>query len=146
MSGLGHSMSMKTHHVVAESGRRVEKFFAPASPTSLTERAPVLRRCIFTAEVEQICNVHKPLPDLKIPVGPCGAPAVSGWCRGEKFFVPPAHESQNKEVHMSTHSESSPNCKRHFAVFGDTHGHLRLMFRLCRLWQIQHRVFLDGIL
>ena len=31
-------------------------------------------------------------------------------------------------------------------MFGDTHGHLRLMFRLCRLWQIQHRVFLDGIL
>ena len=32
------------------------------------------------------------------------------------------------------------------AVFGDTHGHLRLMFQLCRLWQLDHGMHLDGIL
>lgn len=35
---------------------------------------------------------------------------------------------------------------RHIAVFGDLHGHLRLMFQLCRLWQSAHGVRLDGIL
>jgi predicted phosphodiesterase len=34
----------------------------------------------------------------------------------------------------------------HIAVFGDVHGHLRLMFQLCRLWQLEHRVQLDGVL
>ena len=34
----------------------------------------------------------------------------------------------------------------HLAIFGDTHGHLRLMFQLCRLWQCAHSVPLDGIL
>ena len=34
----------------------------------------------------------------------------------------------------------------HIAVFGDVHGHLRLMFQLCRHWQVQNRQFLDGIL
>jgi hypothetical protein len=32
------------------------------------------------------------------------------------------------------------------AIFGDTHGHLRLMFQLARLWQINHRLRLDAIL
>jgi hypothetical protein len=32
------------------------------------------------------------------------------------------------------------------AVFGDTHGRLRLMFQLCRLWQLRHKRHLDGIL
>ncbi len=32
------------------------------------------------------------------------------------------------------------------AIFGDTHGHLRLMFQLCRLWQLAHRTYLDGVL
>lgn len=32
------------------------------------------------------------------------------------------------------------------AVFGDVHGHLRLMFQLCRHWQLTHGVHLDGIL
>ncbi|NND96667.1 MAG: hypothetical protein HKN47_04985 [Pirellulaceae bacterium] len=32
------------------------------------------------------------------------------------------------------------------AVFGDTHGHLRLMLQLCRLWQRHHDVHLDGVL
>ncbi|MGI9516731.1 MAG: metallophosphoesterase family protein [Pirellulaceae bacterium] len=31
-------------------------------------------------------------------------------------------------------------------MFGDTHGHLRLMFQLCRLWQLNNGVHLDGIL
>ena len=35
---------------------------------------------------------------------------------------------------------------RHIAVFGDTHGHLRLMLLLCRLWQQQEGVHLDGVL
>lgn len=35
---------------------------------------------------------------------------------------------------------------KYIAVFGDTHGHLRLMFQLCRLWQINNGVHLDGIL
>ncbi len=35
---------------------------------------------------------------------------------------------------------------RYFAVFGDTHGHLRLMFQLCRLWQRAHKRHLDGVL
>lgn len=35
---------------------------------------------------------------------------------------------------------------RHFAVFGDVHGHLRLLFDLCRRWQVAHGVHLDGIL
>lgn len=34
----------------------------------------------------------------------------------------------------------------HIAIFGDTHGHLRLMFQLCRLWQKNNGVHLDGIL
>ncbi|MCK4303627.1 MAG: metallophosphoesterase [Candidatus Eisenbacteria sp.] len=33
-----------------------------------------------------------------------------------------------------------------FAIFGDTHGHLRLMFQLARFWQKNHGVHLDGIL
>ena len=32
------------------------------------------------------------------------------------------------------------------AVFGDTHGHMRLMLQLCRLWQVNNDVHLDGIL
>jgi len=35
---------------------------------------------------------------------------------------------------------------KQIAVFGDVHGHLRLMFQLCRLWQLEHGVHLDGIL
>ena len=35
---------------------------------------------------------------------------------------------------------------RFVAVFGDTHGHLRLMFQLCRLWQLNNGQHLDGIL
>jgi predicted phosphodiesterase len=31
------------------------------------------------------------------------------------------------------------------AVFGDIHGHFRLMFQLCRLWQIKNETYLDGI-
>jgi DNA repair exonuclease SbcCD nuclease subunit len=34
----------------------------------------------------------------------------------------------------------------HLAIFGDTHGHLRLMFQLCRLWQMHHGIILDAIL
>ena len=32
------------------------------------------------------------------------------------------------------------------AIFGDVHGHLRLMFQLCRHWQLNSGVHLDGIL
>lgn len=32
------------------------------------------------------------------------------------------------------------------AIFGDTHGHLRLMFQLSRLWQLENGVHLDAIL
>lgn len=35
---------------------------------------------------------------------------------------------------------------RRFAVFGDVHGRLRLLFELCRRWQLTHKVHLDGIL
>ena len=35
---------------------------------------------------------------------------------------------------------------KYFAVFGDTHGPLRLMFRLCQLWQLTTKCFLYGIL
>ena len=31
-------------------------------------------------------------------------------------------------------------------VVGDTHGHLRLMFQLCRLWQLCHDQRLDAVL
>ncbi len=34
---------------------------------------------------------------------------------------------------------------KYFAVFGDTHGHLRLMFQLARLWQVNNGRKLDGI-
>ena len=34
----------------------------------------------------------------------------------------------------------------HIAVIGDVHGHLRLMFQLCRLWQVQTGVHLDLVL
>ncbi len=34
----------------------------------------------------------------------------------------------------------------HIAVFGDTHGHLRLCLQLCRLWQMEMGVHLDGVL
>jgi len=34
---------------------------------------------------------------------------------------------------------------RNFAVFGDVHGHLRLMFQLCRLWQKAHGQKLEAI-
>jgi Icc-related predicted phosphoesterase len=37
------------------------------------------------------------------------------------------------------------NNTKHIAVFGDTHGHLRLMFQLCRLWQIEHQIHLDAV-
>ncbi len=37
------------------------------------------------------------------------------------------------------------DCK-YFAIFGDVHGHFRLMFQLCRHWQLKHQVHLDGIL
>lgn len=33
----------------------------------------------------------------------------------------------------------------HLAVFGDPHGHFRLMFELCRRWQLANGVHLDGI-
>ena len=36
--------------------------------------------------------------------------------------------------------------KCNIAIFGDTHGHLRLMFQLCRLWQLQQGEHLDIIL
>lgn len=36
--------------------------------------------------------------------------------------------------------------ERVVAVFGDVHGHLRLLFQLCRLWQLEHGRHLDGIL
>lgn len=38
------------------------------------------------------------------------------------------------------------NDMRYIAVFGDTHGHIRLMFQLCRLWQLKHNRWLDGVL
>jgi hypothetical protein len=38
------------------------------------------------------------------------------------------------------------NSTRNIAIFGDTHGHLRLMFQLCRLWQLDHGTHLDAIL
>ena len=38
------------------------------------------------------------------------------------------------------------NTENNIAVFGDTHGHLRLMFHLCQLWQTHHQRHLDGIL
>jgi len=34
----------------------------------------------------------------------------------------------------------------YLAIFGDVHGHLRLMFQLCRHWQLNNGVHLDGIL
>ncbi|MFW6114397.1 MAG: hypothetical protein ACOC7K_01510 [bacterium] len=36
--------------------------------------------------------------------------------------------------------------RRHFAIFGDAHGHLRLMFQLCRHWQLNTQTKLDGAL
>ncbi|MDW8079770.1 MAG: metallophosphoesterase [Thermoguttaceae bacterium] len=36
--------------------------------------------------------------------------------------------------------------KLHIAIFGDVHGHLRLMLRLCREWQLAHRTRLDAVL
>jgi hypothetical protein len=38
------------------------------------------------------------------------------------------------------------NSDQYIAVFGDVHGHLRLMFQLCRLWQRHNNRHLDGIL
>lgn len=38
------------------------------------------------------------------------------------------------------------SAEKYIAVFGDTHGHLRLMFQLCRLWQRHAGRHLDGIL
>jgi len=35
---------------------------------------------------------------------------------------------------------------RYIAVFGDVHGHIRLLFQLARLWQMQHGRHLEGIL
>jgi Icc-related predicted phosphoesterase len=35
---------------------------------------------------------------------------------------------------------------RHIAIFGDTHGHIRLMLLLCRLWQENNNSKLDAIL
>ncbi|MFT7641548.1 MAG: hypothetical protein ACI9G1_003299 [Pirellulaceae bacterium] len=35
---------------------------------------------------------------------------------------------------------------RYIAIFGDTHGHIRLMLLLCRLWQQNSGVHLDGVL
>ncbi len=35
---------------------------------------------------------------------------------------------------------------KYFAIFGDVHGHFRLMFQLCRHWQRNSGVHLDGIL
>ena len=35
---------------------------------------------------------------------------------------------------------------KHIAIFGDVHGHLRLMFQLCRLWQKRHGRKIDVIL
>lgn len=32
------------------------------------------------------------------------------------------------------------------AVFGDLHGHLRIMLQLCRIWQETHSLKLDGVL
>jgi len=34
----------------------------------------------------------------------------------------------------------------HIAVFGDPHGHFRLMFEICRRWQLANALHLDGIL
>lgn len=34
----------------------------------------------------------------------------------------------------------------YLAIFGDVHGHLRLMFQLCRHWQLNSGIHLDGIL
>ena len=33
-----------------------------------------------------------------------------------------------------------------FAIFGDVHGHLRLVLALCQQWQLAHGVHLDGVL
>lgn len=38
------------------------------------------------------------------------------------------------------------NDQKHIAVFGDTHGHLRLMFQLCRQWQLTHQKKIDVVL
>lgn len=43
-------------------------------------------------------------------------------------------------------SEPSTKNPIRIAVFGDTHGHLRLMFQLCRLWQLDNGVHLDAVL
>jgi len=40
----------------------------------------------------------------------------------------------------------SQRTTKYVAVFGDVHGHLRLMFQLCRLWQKEHKIHLDGVL
>lgn len=40
----------------------------------------------------------------------------------------------------------NPRSELHIAVFGDVHGHLRLMLSLCRSWQKEHGKFLDAIL
>lgn len=45
---------------------------------------------------------------------------------------------------LSDSNSESP--VRRLAVFGDLHGHVRLMYQLCRLWQMNHGVKLDGIL
>jgi predicted phosphodiesterase len=41
--------------------------------------------------------------------------------------------------------ENEDKPRVHIAVFGDVHGHLRLMFQLCRLWQLEHCAQLDGV-
>ena len=35
---------------------------------------------------------------------------------------------------------------KRIAVFGDTHGHLRLLLQLCRLWQMHNGIHLDAVL
>lgn len=46
------------------------------------------------------------------------------------------------EVQLSVNPRSELN----LAVFGDVHGHLRLMLSLCRSWQKEHRKPLDAVL
>ena len=60
------------------------------------------------------------------------AVALKDTARGA---VPEAGEADAAQVRAKNSMDDTTHPERAIAVFGDTHGHLRLMFQLCRLWQ-----------
>jgi len=46
---------------------------------------------------------------------------------------------------MARKRKTNTDCACYFAVFGDVHGHLRLVFELCRQWQLHNERHLSGI-